>query len=65
MEAIDLMIQSPLDFEAVYDRSVLMPFQNIDIPVAGIPNLIRLKEWAGRERDQIDIKTLKKIQELQ
>ncbi len=65
METIDLMIHCPLDFDAVYDRRVLMPFQDIEIPVASIPDLIELKTWAGRERDLIDIKALKKIQEIQ
>ncbi len=64
METIDLMIHCPLDFDAVYDRRILMPFQSIEIPVASIPDLIELKTWAGRERDLIDIKALKKIQEI-
>ncbi|MBF0349401.1 MAG: hypothetical protein HQM11_00125 [SAR324 cluster bacterium] len=65
METIDLMIHCPLEFESIYERRLLMPFRQIEIPVASIPDLIELKKWAGRERDLIDIKALKKIQELQ
>lgn len=64
MEIIDLMIHCPFDFNEIYHKRKLIPFDNINIPVACIPDLIKLKAWAGRSRDLMDIKALEKIQEL-
>lgn len=63
-EVIDVMIEVPFQFDELYARRVSMPFQGIQIPVVGIADLIKLKEWAGRERDKIDIKALRNIQEM-
>lgn len=62
IEHIDVMIEHVVDFETLFNNRVIMKDREIEIPVASITDLITLKEAAGRERDTIDIRALKKIQ---
>jgi hypothetical protein len=64
MEQVDIMIEDYIDFERAYDNREVLTAKNIRIPVISIDDLITLKEKAGRERDKIDIKALRKIKEL-
>ena len=66
MEYIDIMIQDYLDFEEAYKSKELVEFKGlgIKVKVISIEDLIKLKEIAGRDTDKIDIKKLRKIQEL-
>ena len=66
MEYVDIMIQDDIDFEEAYKSKNLVEFKGlgIKIKVISIENLIKLKEIAGRDSDKIDIKKLRKIQEL-
>ena len=66
MEYIDIMIQDYLDFEEAYKSKELVEFRGlgIKVKVISIEDLIKLKEIAGRDTDKIDIKKLRKIQEL-
>ena len=64
MELVDVIIDGVGDFDAMFDNRVVMKSGTTEIPVAAIPDLIRLKEIAGRERDKIDVRALRKIQEL-
>lgn len=65
MEHIDLMCEINLDLGQIIENRVIMQEGDVRIPVASIDDLIRLKEIAGRQRDQIDIAALKKIREIQ
>ncbi|MBI2340110.1 MAG: hypothetical protein HYU99_07095 [Deltaproteobacteria bacterium] len=62
MEHIDVMIHHVIDFDKMHKNRVTMKEGTLRIPVVGIPDLIRLKETAGRDRDAIDINVLRKIQ---
>lgn len=64
MNQIDVMIQSPVDFEVLFRDRVTMKEGELEIPVVSIADLIVLKKYAGRQRDKIDIEALKAIQEL-
>lgn len=64
MNQVDVMIQSPVDFEILFRDRVTMKGGDFEIPVASISDLIVLKQHAGRQRDKIDIEALKEIQEL-
>ena len=64
MEHIDVMVLECIDFEKAYKSRKAFSVGHFKIPVVSIPDLIKLKQIAGRERDKIDIKALKKIQEL-
>lgn len=54
-----------LDIIIIISGRVMMKAGDVDIPVASINDLIELKKAAGRERDLIDIKVLRKIQEVE
>lgn len=64
MENIDVIMEPVVTFETLFKNRVIMKTRDVSIPVAGIAELIQLKEDAGRDRDAIDIKALKRIQEL-
>lgn len=63
-EHVDIMTETYLDFDKAYKNKKMISANNIKISLASIPDLIRLKKIAGRERDKIDIMALKEIQEL-
>jgi hypothetical protein len=63
-ELVDLMIESPVEFETLYKNRVMVGLGDIKIPIASIPDLIHMKEHAGRGRDKIDIEALRKIEEI-
>lgn len=65
MESIDVMIDNAERFDDFLSRKVLMKVGDINIPVISIPDLIYLKEKAGRGRDVIDVQALRKILELE
>ncbi len=65
LEHIDIMTENLIPFKKLYEHRVIMSQGTLNIPVASIPDIIKLKKIAGRERDQIDIKALKKIYEIQ
>lgn len=49
-------------FEELWQRAELMDVGGVRVPVASIPDLIRLKEMAGRSQDVGDIDALKEIE---
>lgn len=63
-EHVDVMTEDFLDFDKAYQDKKMISARDIQIPLVSIPDLIRLKKIAGRERDKIDIMALKEIQEL-
>lgn len=63
-EHVDVMTEDYIDFEQACRNKNLVFAKGIRIPLASIPDLIRLKKAAGRERDKVDIMALKKIMEL-
>jgi predicted nucleotidyltransferase len=58
---IDIMISNPFDFEEMYSRKVSFDSRGINLPVAAVDDIIKLKETAGREQDLSDIDALKKF----
>lgn len=61
LEQIDLLMLPGIEIEEIIKNRIIFNADGIQIPVASIDDLIRLKERAGRERDNIDIKALKII----
>ena len=62
-EYIDVMIQDYIDFERAYkDRKIYLD-DKISASVISIDDLISLKEFAGRGRDLVDMKILRKLKE--
>ena len=64
IEHIDVMAENYINFDKAYQSREEVFAGDIKITVLSIPDLIRLKRIAGRERDEIDISALEKIKEL-
>lgn len=58
---IDIVINSPIPYHALKERAVVIPLQEIRIPVISIHDLITLKLHAGRKQDLSDVEYLKII----
>lgn len=62
-EYIDVMIQDHLDFEKAYKNRKIFTDDKISVSVISIDDLISLKQLAGRGRDLLDMKLLRKLKE--
>lgn len=62
-EYIDVMIQDHLDFEKAYKNRKIFADDKISVSVVSIDDLISLKQIAGRGRDLLDMKLLRKLKE--
>jgi hypothetical protein len=58
---VDLMLDNPIPFDELYGHSTLVYFRGTPIRVASIPDLIRMKQYAGRPQDLSDIARLEEI----
>ncbi len=62
-DIIDIMIMDYLQFNESYKEKKVVRIKDIEIPLASIKDIIKLKEVAGRAKDIIDLKVLLEIQE--
>ena len=60
---VDLFVQEPFDFDAVYDRSVRVELGSCSATVISRLDLIVPKERAARPRDQEDVAALRALGE--
>lgn len=60
---IDIFVETPFDFETVFEKREKMEFEDTVIPVVPITDLIAMKEKSARPQDQADIFYLKNIME--
>lgn len=59
---LDIFIDAPFDFEKVYRNRKIFKFENTDIPVVPVKELIAMKTGTGRPQDAADIFYLEKIE---
>jgi len=64
MEHIDVMVYEVINFDKAYKNRILMQAKDFQIPVVSIPDLVKMKKIAGRERDLIDIKALEQLEKM-
>lgn len=62
-DIIDIMIMDYLQFDESYKEKKVVIIKGMEIPLASIKDIIKLKEIAGRAKDIIDLKVLLEIQE--
>ncbi|MFL5797680.1 MAG: DUF6036 family nucleotidyltransferase [Actinomycetota bacterium] len=62
MRAVDVFVENPIDFDELWDRSLVVPLEGTRVRIASIPDLIGMKEAVGRPTDLEDIAALKEIQ---
>lgn len=60
-KVIDIMLVHPLDFEMSFKNRTVKKAKDIDIYLASIDDLIKMKEFSGRTQDLSDIEMLNKV----
>jgi hypothetical protein len=63
-KVIDIVLDSPLDFEKAFLQKTSIKVRDITIYTAGISDLIKMKQAAGRPQDISDIQMLKESQDI-
>ncbi|TAN61504.1 hypothetical protein EPN18_06590 [bacterium] len=58
---IDVVIDSPVDYESGQKKAGQIMFNGVSIPVIGIDDLIKMKAKADRQQDKADIRYLRKL----
>ena len=64
IDIIDVMIIDYLNFEEAYKNRKVVNIKDFEIPLASIPDLVKLKQIAGRPRDLVDIKVLSEMEDI-
>jgi hypothetical protein len=64
LEQIDVMIDPVIDFADLASRCETASIGTLSVKVVSIPDLIDMKERAGRPRDLMDIQGLRALQEM-
>lgn len=59
--SVDVFANHPIEFEGLYERSETCDIESCPVRIASIPDLIRLKRLADRQRDREDIAHLEEI----
>lgn len=60
---IDIVIDSPVDYEKGHELVNYIVLQGISIPVVSIDDLIKMKEKTGRLQDNADIRYLRELKD--
>ncbi len=63
-QLVDVFVDEPIPFEAIYKNRVEAKIKNITIPIISIEHLVKLKKDASRDIDLIDITQLRAIQQI-
>jgi len=62
---VDIVIEPPLDFEAMYAARTVLEIEDLRIDLVSLPHLIEIKSRLGREQDLADVNALKKIDSVE
>lgn len=60
-KVVDIVLVHPLDFEKSFINRTIKKARDIDIYLASIDDIIKMKEFSGRSQDLSDIAMLKKV----
>ncbi|MBI5560246.1 MAG: hypothetical protein HY883_03125 [Deltaproteobacteria bacterium] len=59
-KVVDMVLVHPLDFETSFNNKAIKKAKGIEIYLASIDDIIKMKEFSGRSQDMSDIEMLKK-----
>lgn len=60
-KVIDIVLVHPLDFEKSFENRTVKRAKDIDIYLASIDDIIKMKKFSGRSQDLSDIEMLNKV----
>ena len=63
-QQIDVILDTPVPFDALYERSQPLTIAGSTVPVAAISDLKEMKRHAGREQDLSDIEMLERVEKI-
>ena len=58
---IDIIINTPVDYEIASKNITQINFQNVIIPIVSVDDLIKMKKASNRRQDKKDIFYLRKV----
>ncbi len=61
-KVIDIVLVHPLDFGISYKHKVVKKAADVEIFLASVEDIIKMKEASGREQDTSDIEMLRKVE---
>lgn len=64
-EEVDVFLDNPIDFDSAYRCRKDLPVQDFVVPIAGVHDLVSMKERVGREQDRADIDALNRLIRLE
>jgi hypothetical protein len=56
--SVEHVAGAPKSYDALREGALVIPYEGMDVAVAGLPDLIRMKRAAGRDQDLMDIEAL-------
>ncbi len=60
---IDIIIDSPVDYEKGHKRAGYVELQGVSIPVVSLKDLIKMKQMTDRQQDKADVRYLRKCKD--
>lgn len=63
LRSVDLFVESPIPFDELWSRSVMIKLSSGSIRVASIEDLIAMKKTTGRSIDKADIEALEALRD--
>lgn len=61
---VDILIKASVAFDEAYARRITPKIADLAVSVASIEDIIRMKTGTGRQKDEADIRSLKRLLEL-
>ncbi len=65
LHPVDLMVIERVPFKEAWSRRARYRIRGFEVPLMSIPDLVRMKRMAGRQRDRSDIESLRRLQRAQ
>lgn len=64
-KVIDILLAHDIDFDRAFDDRTIKKFDDIEIYLISLKDLIEMKKDAGREQDQSDVRMLNRLLDME